>query len=112
MPDVDETRREFGRQGYVVMPRALSDDLLDAANERVDDLLFENPPPDGHQGTYSLKLQLPGGDPLLVAVIDSFALGIAESLTSPRDIFYPTRCELAISLPRDQQQPEAPLPLD
>lgn len=109
MPEVDETRREFGRQGYVVMPRALSDDLLNAANQRVDELLIEQRLPEGHRGHHSYWLQLQGGDPLLVAVIDSFALGIAESLTYPRDIFYPTRCQLAISVPPDAGQPDGPL---
>ena len=53
------------------MASAVGDDLVEAANQRVDDLLAEHPLPPGHRGHFSYRLQLPGGDPLLTTVIDS-----------------------------------------
>ena len=84
--DVDQLR-SFARNGYLVVPGVVSDGLMAAADDEIDELVATVPPADGPDGSapgrhgwFPSVARLPRCDELLRR---SGALSIAEELVAP-----------------------------
>ncbi len=81
----DDDLRGFGRSGYVVVPEVVSEDLLQAAEDEIDELLTTVAPDEGSGGAganlwFPPCAQLPMCD---VTLRRSGALEIADELVAP-----------------------------
>lgn len=101
--------REFGGQGYLVLPGVVPERLLAPVDAEIDALVAESPPPAGAIGGHSY-FQPPGRLPAADAALrDSPAIGLAEALVSPRTLDHGLdHIQVALNIPPSAHRPGAP----
>jgi hypothetical protein len=90
---------EFARDGYAVVRDAVPASLRDRAVARIDALLTERPPTDGHTGHHSYWLETADEPELAALLIGSAAMAWAEALAAPREIGVPSGLQVALTFP-------------
>jgi Phytanoyl-CoA dioxygenase (PhyH) len=102
-----QQKRDFAEQGYVVVPRAVPRDLVDAARREVARLLAREPPP-GQAGPYFYFLE--GAPPAALRALfcESPARAAAESLIEPGRFEAPEQVQVALNLPPFDHRPGGP----
>ncbi|MBV1852026.1 hypothetical protein [Catellatospora tritici] len=92
--------RQFGDEGYVVVPRLVPAAGVAAANAAIDRLVAEQPPPEGHLGSYALVEKPPERQPALLGLLTHTpAYAIAEQLTAVGGLTGPTHVQVALTYP-------------
>jgi hypothetical protein len=104
----DELHR-FARDGWLLVPGVVPEPLLAAADEEIDGLIAESPPPEGHRGHHHWfppVARLPRCDALLR---DSPALAIAEELVAPLHLDHRfDHVQVATTIPVHPHRPGGP----
>ena len=96
---------DFARDGYVVAREVVSVELRDNALARIDALLAERPPADGHTG-HHFYFEPTADEPELTALLArSGALAWAGALTAPRPITVPPDVQVALTFPPYSHRP-------
>ncbi len=85
----DRQLAEFAGDGYVVARDVVPAALRDRAVARIDALLTERPPADGHTGHHTYWLETADEPDLAALLIGSAAMTWAEALTAPREMDVP-----------------------
>lgn len=108
----DDDLRTFARDGYLMVPGLIADDVLAAADREVEDLVRQVPPMDGdaatpgQHGWFPPVAALPRCDDLLRR---SPALAIAEELVAPNTLEHRfDHIQLATTVPPWPHVPGAP----
>jgi len=105
----DEQRWRFARDGYVVVPGAVDERWLRAADAEVDALVAAAPAPAGTVGPHFHFLppeRLPAAD---AALRSSGALALAEELTAPHRLDHALdHIQVALTIPPHDHRPGAP----
>ena len=110
---IDEGQlREFGNKGYLVLPGVVPESLLAPVDAEIDALIAESPPPadaTGHNFNFDY-FELPGRLPACdVALRESLALRLAQSLVTPRALDYGLdHIQVALNIPPFRHRPGAP----
>lgn len=82
----DDQLTTFGRDGYVVVPHVVSEEVLTQLDAEVDALVTTQPPPEGKVGFHHYfehPSRLPASE---AALRDSGVLALAAALVTPRSI--------------------------
>ena len=91
-----EQLRQFGRDGYLVVPGLVPPDRVTAANAAIDALLVDHVPAPGQHSI----VERPTAQPELFALVyDTPAFAIAEQLTAPGALTGPTHAQVALTYP-------------
>lgn len=100
--------REFGRDGYLVLPGVVAERLLAAADAEIDALVAESPPPE--DGGFHFYARSPGRMPACDAALrESPAFGLAGSLVAPRTLNHDLHWfQVALNIPPHPRRPGAP----
>ncbi len=101
--------REFGGQGYLVLPGVVAERLLAPVDAEIDALVAERPPPADAISNHSYFEplgQLPASD---AALRDSPAIRLAEDLVTPRTLDHGLdHIQIALNIPPSPRRPGAP----
>ncbi len=109
MSATEDWLREFGDQGYVVVPNVVSPGLLDEAVGAIDGLIAREPPPRDRRGHYFYWLNDPApSDPLLRLFTASPALAAAEAMTGLLRIRLPRQVQVSLNIPPCDHRPGGP----
>jgi Phytanoyl-CoA dioxygenase (PhyH) len=101
--------RSFSERGYVVLPDVVPRPLIEAARERVDDLIDRNPPSPQHRGFHFYwESQLSPADPLVATLQASDAIGLATSLVTPLQLERPNQLQVSLNIPVWNHRPGGP----
>jgi hypothetical protein len=99
----------FANDGYLVVPGAVPDHLLRAADAEIDLLVRREPPPENNVGPHFYFLapaQLPAAD---AALRRSGALALAEQLVAPNSLDHAfDHIQVALSIPPYPHRPGGP----
>ncbi|MET7422735.1 phytanoyl-CoA dioxygenase family protein [Dactylosporangium sp. NPDC005555] len=95
----DRQLAEFARDGYAVLRDVVPAALRDRAVARIDALLTERPPADGHTGHHFYWLETADEPELAALLVGSAAMAWAEALTAPREIGAPPVLQVALTFP-------------
>ena len=104
-----EQLQRFATDGYVLVPGAVSEDRLAAADSEVDQVVENDPPPEGTLGAHFYFLppaQLPAA---AAALRQSGGLALAEQLVAPHrlhDAF--DHIQVALNIPPYSRRPGGP----
>ena len=96
---------EFAERGFLVLPRVVPPDVVDAASAAIDELIKRDPPGPEVRGPYNYFPEA-GQAPALVALLTgSPAFGAAESLTGPGTLERPWQVQVALNIPPFPHRP-------
>jgi ectoine hydroxylase-related dioxygenase (phytanoyl-CoA dioxygenase family) len=105
----DEQRRRFSRDGYVVVPAIMPEELLVAADAEIDGLMAELPPPAGTTGThfyFKRPARVPAADALFRR---SPIPALAHELVAPHTVGYAFEyIQIVLNIPPHEREPVAP----
>lgn len=105
----DAQRATFASDGYVLVPGAVDEGLLRAADAEVDELVARSPPPPATVGAHFHFLppeRLPAAD---AALRRSGALGLADELVAPHRLGHALdHIQVALNIPPNRHRPGAP----
>lgn len=105
----EEQLHAFARDGYLVVPGVVGEDLLAAADAEVDAIVAADPPPDGTVGSHFYFLppeRLPAADAALRA---SGALELADQLVAPGSVDHAfDHIQVALNIPPYPHRPGIP----
>lgn len=90
---------EFAERGFLVVPRTVSGDLVDAATETVDELVRRDPPGPEVRGPHNYFVEAARVPALAALLTGSPAFGLAESLTAAGSLEAPWQVQLALNIP-------------
>lgn len=99
---------EFAEHGYVLIPGVVPEDLVHAANLRVNDIVAADPPPRETRGNH---FYFPGvaDEPALSAPLTATAaFGLADALAGPGTLEPPWQVQIALNIPPFPQRPGRP----
>jgi hypothetical protein len=105
--------REFGERGYLIVPSVVAPDLLERANERVDELIAAEPPAAGHVGPH-FSFPKAADEPALIGALTNSgpdglaAFAYAEALAEPGLLAVPWQVQIALNIPPYPHRPGAP----
>jgi ectoine hydroxylase-related dioxygenase (phytanoyl-CoA dioxygenase family) len=106
---LDRQQKEtFAEQGYVVVPRLISQPLIDAARREIESRVAREPPAAGHAGPHHYFIRAPAPDALGALLFGSPALAAAESLIAPGHFEAPDHVQVALNLPPFIHRPGGP----
>jgi hypothetical protein len=91
-----EQVRQFGRDGYLVVPGLVPPERVVAANAAIDALLADHEPVPGQ---HSIVERPPAAPELFGLLLDTPASAIAEQLTAPGGLTGPTHAQVALTFP-------------
>jgi len=101
--------REFGGQGYLVLPGVVPERLLAPVDAEIDALVAQSPPPAGAVSSYSYfqpRGRLPASD---TALRDSPAIRLAQTLVTPRTLDHGLdHIQVALNIPPSPHRPGGP----
>jgi hypothetical protein len=101
--------REFGKNGYLVLPGVVPESLLEPVDAEIDALVAEKPPPAGTTSNhfyFEPPSRLPACD---AALRDSPALRLAQALVTPRTLDHGLdHIQVALNIPPFPHRPGAP----
>ncbi|MDR2986044.1 MAG: phytanoyl-CoA dioxygenase family protein [Nocardiopsaceae bacterium] len=100
--------RQFGDQGYLVVPGVVPERLLEPVDAEVDALIAESPPPvaTGNHAYFEPPGRLPAAD---AALRDSPAIGLAQALVSPLPVEHALdHIQVALNIPPHPHRPGGP----
>jgi hypothetical protein len=101
--------RSFAERGYVVLPEIVPQPLIEAARERVDDLIRQNPPAPERRGFHFYwESGLPEADPLVATLQASDAVRLATSLVAPLELTKPDQLQVSLNIPIWKHRPGGP----
>ena len=96
---------EFAERGFLVLPRVVPPDVVDAASAAIDELIKRDPPGPEVRGPYNYFPEA-GQAPALAALLTgSPAFGAAESLTGPGTLERPWQVQVALNIPPFPHRP-------
>lgn len=105
----DDQLRQFATDGYLVIPRVVSEEFLADADAEIDAVFHADPPPAAAVGKHFYFLppqRLPAGD---AALRRSGALDVAAELVAPRGIDHGLdHIQLALNIPPYSHRPGGP----
>ncbi len=96
---------EFAERGYVVIPHAISRDLLANASRAIDALVEHEPPDDDVRGNHFYFPKAVSVPSLNALLTKSSAWSIAESLTGPRTLEVQWQVQVALNIPPFPHRP-------
>jgi Phytanoyl-CoA dioxygenase (PhyH) len=105
----EEQLREFGDNGYLVLPGVVPERLLAPVDAEIDALAAGSPPPAGAISSHSYA-RPPGTLPASGAALrDSPAIRLAEALVTPRTLNHDLHhVQVALNIPPSADRPGAP----
>jgi hypothetical protein len=90
----------FAIQGYLVIPRAATCEMVAAANQRVDELIKKEPPKLGHRGFHFYWVNNAAStDPLLNLLTNGEAANVVSDLVAPRPLAAVTSFQVSLIIP-------------
>ena len=105
----EEQLRDFGDEGYLVLPGVVPERLLAPGDAEINALVAQNPPP-ADAGSAPSYSRPPGRLPACDAALrDSPAIRLAEALVSPRTLDHGHHhIQVALNIPPSADRPGAP----
>lgn len=98
--------RQFGEEGFVVIPGVLSDDQIADAVGEVDDIIAAAPPEDSQYGYRFHWLDDPANHPALIGALEkSSALDIIAGMVAPYDLEPVTQIQVSTTPPPWDHRP-------
>jgi hypothetical protein len=94
-----EQLQEFAERGFVVVPRAIPQDLVTAGSRTIDALMERKLPSAavrGHHFYWPKAVNVPS---LIALLTKSPAFSLAESLTGPGTLDVPWQVQVALNIP-------------
>jgi hypothetical protein len=99
---------EFVQRGYIVIPHAVPEDVLQKAAHRVDQITAEDPPAADKQGAHFHFMETTGEPDLLATLTDSHAFDLAEELVGRGSLDVPWQVQIALNIPPYAHRPGRP----
>lgn len=93
----DSQITEFAERGFVVVPQVVSDDLLDQAARRIDEVIAADPPAADKQGSHFYFLRTKDERALMAPLTGSPAFGLAEKLAGTGTLEVPWQVQVALN---------------
>ena len=100
-----EQLNEFAERGFLILPQAVSQELVAAASGTIDELIEANPPRPDVRGTYNYFAESAQRQALLALLTDSPAFALAEGLTGPGTLEVPWQVQVALNIPAFPHRP-------
>lgn len=105
----DDQLRTFAERGSVVIPDVVPQPLIEAAMQRIDQLVERDPPPPGHRGFHFYWEANPADtDPLVALLQDSRAWEIIKGLIAPLALAKPEQVQVSLNIPVWNHRPGGP----
>jgi hypothetical protein len=112
MPSLNQEQlRTFARDGYVVLPQVVPQDLIDAARRAIAGRVQQEPPPPAHRGPHFHFVLKDGNGlppPLLAPLIDSDAMPLARSIIADAPFDPPDHVQISRIIPPWPHRPGGP----
>ena len=99
--------KEFGEQGYVVVPGVVARDVVEKADQRIDELIAANPPAQGQVG-HHFYFPAAGTSRSCSTTPMGSAFRYAEALTGPGLLETPQQVQVALNIPPFPHRPGRP----
>jgi hypothetical protein len=100
---------EFGRQGYLLLPRVIAPDALAAANNEVDRIMTASPPADGQVGQHFYWRTSVESPVLYDLVHDGGIAALGNELVSPYRVGVAfDQTQVALNIPTFSHRPGGP----
>jgi hypothetical protein len=103
-----EQLSEFAERGFVVVPRAVPDDLVAAATGVIDALIAAKSPGPAVHGPYNYFPESARAPALLALLTESPAFALAEGLTGAGTLDVPWQVQVALNIPPFPHRPGMP----
>jgi hypothetical protein len=100
-----EQLNEFAERGFVVVPRAVSPELVAAASGAIDALIAAKPPGPDVRGPYNYFPESAQAPALLALLAESPAFALAEGLTGAATLEAPWQVQVALNIPPFPHRP-------
>jgi Phytanoyl-CoA dioxygenase (PhyH) len=108
-PLSDDQLRSFAERGSVVIPNVIPQPLVEAAMQRIDRLVEQNPPPADRRGFHFYWEQDPADtDPLVALLQESRTREIVECLIAPLALDKPEQLQVSLNIPVWNHRPGGP----
>jgi hypothetical protein len=96
---------EFAERGFLVLPRVIPPDVVDAASRAIDELIEHDPPGHDVRGPHNCFPEAVRAPALAALLSGSPAFGLAESLTGPGTLEPPWQVQVALNIPPFPHRP-------
>jgi hypothetical protein len=96
---------EFAERGFVVVPRAVSEELVAAASGVIEALILAKPPGPDVRGPYNYFPESAHAPALLALLTESPAFALAEGLTGRGTLEVPGQVQVALNIPPFPHRP-------
>jgi hypothetical protein len=100
-----EQLNEFAERGFLLVPQAVSRELVAAASGAIDELIEANPPGPEVRGPYNYFPESAQAPALLALLTESGAFALAEGLTGPGMLDVPWQVQVALNIPPFPHRP-------
>jgi Phytanoyl-CoA dioxygenase (PhyH) len=108
-PLSDDQLRSFAERGFVVIPNVVPPPLVEAAMQRIDRLVEQNPPPADRRGFHFYWEQNPvDTDPLAALLQESRAREMVECLIAPLALARMEQLQVSLNIPVWKHRPGGP----
>ena len=108
-PLSDDQLRRFAERGSVVIPNVVPPTLVEAAMQRIDRLVEQDPPPADRRGFHFYWEQNPADtDPLVALLQESRAREIVQSLIAPLALAKLEQLQVSLNIPVWTHRPGGP----
>ncbi|TCP49978.1 phytanoyl-CoA dioxygenase PhyH [Tamaricihabitans halophyticus] len=97
--------QEFVERGFVVIPQAVSADLVSRASVQIDDLIAEHPPGEAVCGPHFYFPDSTAVPELLALMTQTGAWSLMESLTGEGSLEIPAQVQVALNIPPFSHRP-------
>jgi hypothetical protein len=108
-----EQLKEFGERGFLVVPGVVAPETVERAHRRIDELITEEPPAEGHVGHHFYFPKASEEPALIGPLMDVGADGTnafahAEALADPGLLEAPCQVQVALNIPPFPHSPGRP----
>jgi hypothetical protein len=108
-PLSDDQLRTFAERGSVVIPNVVPQPLIEAAMQRIDRLVEQNPPPADRRGFHFYWESNPAGtDPLVALLQNSRTWETIKGLIAPLALAKPEQVQVSLNIPVWNHRPGGP----
>jgi hypothetical protein len=94
-----EQLEQFVELGYIVVPNVIPEEVLNAADAAIDELLKTKPPEEGHTGPHFMFHKWQEQPALAALLSDTPAFSLAEELTGDGALEFPWQVQTALTYP-------------